>query len=104
MMTHGIFLVFHGFAPYNGISKKISYQIEAFKRCNIDMKLCYYECTPEGECCWNIDGRRSVPLGHGIVAKLRKRLCYHSLISYHILLKTALILCILDICIMQVHS
>lgn len=36
-----LFLVFHGFAPYNGISKKITYQMSAFESIGLNIKLCY---------------------------------------------------------------
>ena len=28
-----LFLIFYGFQEYNGISKKIRYQVDAFKQC-----------------------------------------------------------------------
>lgn len=80
-MTKGLFFVFHGFAPYNGISKKIMYQIEAFKQCGIDMKLCYYDVTLEGERVWKIEDKVILSLGYGIKAKLKKRFLYGKLSS-----------------------
>lgn len=29
----GLFLIFHGFEAFNGISKKIRYQVKALKEC-----------------------------------------------------------------------
>ena len=40
-----LFLIFHGFNPSNGISKKISYQVNALKQCGNDVHLCYMDET-----------------------------------------------------------
>lgn len=44
-----LFLVFYGFQEYNGISKKIRYQISALEKCGMDVRTCYYEVTPSGK-------------------------------------------------------
>jgi len=31
-----LFLIFHGFNPANGISKKIQYQVDALQACGVD--------------------------------------------------------------------
>ena len=36
-----LFLIFHGFNPANGISKKIQYQVDALQACGVDTRLCY---------------------------------------------------------------
>ena len=36
-----LFLVFHGFLAYNGISKKIGYQVDGLRQCGIDTRLTY---------------------------------------------------------------
>ena len=36
----GLFIVFHGFAAHNGISKKIFYQCDALRRCGAELRLC----------------------------------------------------------------
>ena len=41
-----LFLVFYGFQEYNGISKKIRYQINALKKCGFDIQTCHYEERP----------------------------------------------------------
>ena len=38
-----LFLIFHGFNPNNGISKKISYQLDAFKANGHETHLCYMD-------------------------------------------------------------
>lgn len=42
-MKKVLFLIFHGFDPNNGISKKISYQVDAFKQCEMEVHLCYMD-------------------------------------------------------------
>lgn len=37
-----LFLVFHGFNPANGISKKISYQIDALRELGHEVHLCHF--------------------------------------------------------------
>ena len=38
-----IFLIFHGFSPYSGISKKISYQKKALEQCGVKTQLCFLD-------------------------------------------------------------
>jgi hypothetical protein len=40
-----LFLIFHGFDPNNGISKKISYQIEAFRSLGHEVHICHMDET-----------------------------------------------------------
>jgi hypothetical protein len=44
-MKRLLFLIFHGFDPNNGISKKIAYQVNALKACGWDTHLCYMDET-----------------------------------------------------------
>ena len=71
-----LFLVFYGFQEYNGISKKIRYQINALKKCGFDIQTCHYEVTPNGNREWLIDGKELVNLGRGITAKFEKALFF----------------------------
>ena len=77
-----LFLVFYGFQEYNGISKKIRYQINALKKCGFDIQTCHYEVTPNGNREWLIDGKELVNLGRGITAKLKKRIFFHPILQY----------------------
>ena len=43
-----LFLVFHGFESYNGISKKIKYQVEGLKQNGVDARLCYLFIDNDG--------------------------------------------------------
>ena len=69
-----LFLLFHGFQAYNGISKKIRYQIDAMKSCGADVRTCYYEVQPDGHRQWLVDDEEIADLGSGITEKLKKRI------------------------------
>ena len=77
-----LFLVFYGFQEYNGISKKIRYQISALEKCGMDVRTCYYEVTPNGGKQWMIDDEVLADLGKGVIAKLKKRISFHAIIRY----------------------
>lgn len=77
-----LFIVFYGFNEYNGISKKIKYQVNALIENGIDVRTCYYEVTKEGYRQWFIDHDVLINLGKGIRAKLKKRIDFSPLIHY----------------------
>lgn len=77
-----LFLVFHGFQAYNGISKKIHYQIDAMKTCGADVRTCYYEVQPNGHRQWLVDNEVIADLGTGIAAKLKKRIDFSPIVHY----------------------
>lgn len=77
-----LFLVFYGFQEYNGISKKIKYQINALKKCGLDVYTCYYEVTPKGNREWLVNNKVLVNLGKGIIAKLKKRIFFRPILQY----------------------
>lgn len=77
-----LFLVFHGFQAYNGISKKIRYQIDAMKACGADVRTCYYEVQPDGHRQWLVDDEVIADLGTGITAKLKKRIDFSPIVRY----------------------
>lgn len=78
----GIFLVFHGFASYNGISKKIFYQRDALAKLGIDIRLCYLTMESDGRQKRMIDEQALEDFGTGLRAKIRKRLGYRALERY----------------------
>ena len=41
----GLFLIFHGFEAFNGISKKIRYQVKALKECGLVLHTCWLDDT-----------------------------------------------------------
>ncbi len=77
-----LFLVFHGFQEYNGISKKIRYQVSALQKCGIDIRTCHYEIGEDGERRWMIDGKILAELGKGIPAKIKKRISFAPILRY----------------------
>lgn len=79
---NALFLVFYGFQEYNGISKKIKYQIEALKKTGMDIKTCYYEVTNSGNRQWLVDGTLLADLGRGVIAKLKKRIFFGPILRY----------------------
>ena len=78
-MTKAMFLLFHGFDPNNGISKKISYQVEALKACNMDVHLCYVDETVTKR--RMVDDRIIADYGNGILSKIRKRMEFSSIVD-----------------------
>lgn len=76
-----LFLVFHGFSAHNGISKKISYQVEALRHCGVATELCWLDI--EKDCHMRkIDDHVIENFGSGIKAKINKRICYDSVTDY----------------------
>ena len=74
----GLFIVFHGFAAHNGISKKIFYQCDALRRCGAELRLCSLEVGADGSHRRILDGETLENFGHGLRAKLKKRFSYRS--------------------------
>ena len=77
-----LFLIFHGFGEANGISKKIHYQVNALKACSVDVRLCYYEVTPQEQRRWMVDDELIADFGKGATAKLWKRVYYSPIVEY----------------------
>lgn len=78
----GLFLVFHGFAAHNGISKKIFSQLAALREYGLEMELCYVACSADGH--WKrMAGQQVVEdFGTGIRGKIGKRVRYGALTRY----------------------
>ena len=76
-----LFLIFHGFEEFNGISKKIRYQVKALQACGLDVRTCYL--TDD-----NNHKRRMVDdmvlrdYGNGIKGKIYKRIEFDSIVDY----------------------
>ncbi len=77
-----LFLIFHGFDPNNGISKKITYQLDAFKANGHEAHLCYMDET-NGKC-RIVDHQVIVNYGNGIKGKILKRIEFGSIVNYAI--------------------
>ena len=72
-----LFFVYHGFSEHSGISKKIHYQVKGLKENGYDVRLCYYDFTPEGHRCRFVDGIVLQDYGTGKIAALRQRFGYN---------------------------
>ena len=75
-----LFLIFHGFDPNNGISKKISYQVNALKACGMEVSLCYMDET-QGKRRF-VDDTVIADYGSGLMGKIRKRTEFSSITRY----------------------
>ena len=82
LMVKVLFLIFHGFDPNNGISKKISYQVDALKACGMEVHLCYMDETSSKR--RMIDGAVIADYGNGTMSKIRKRTEFSSIVRYAI--------------------
>jgi len=75
-----LFLTFHGFDPSNGISKKISYQIDAFRSLGHEVHICYMEETATKRRV--VDGKVIADYGNGFLSKIKKRTEFSSIAKY----------------------
>lgn len=76
-----LFLLFHGFNEANGISKKILYQIKAFKANGLETHLCYLNETDHSKQ-RIIDNQTIADYGAGWKGKIKKRFEYESVVHY----------------------
>ncbi|MBQ8705819.1 MAG: glycosyltransferase family 1 protein [Paludibacteraceae bacterium] len=77
-----LFLVYHGFSDHSGITKKIHYQVKGLKENGYDVRLCYYDFSPEGHRCQYVDGQVLKDYGKGKWAGLRQRFDYDCVYDY----------------------
>ena len=77
-----LFLVYHGFSEHSGISKKIHYQVKGLRENGHDVRLCYYDFSPEGHRCRYVDGEVIKDYGTGSLAAIRQRFDYGCLYDY----------------------
>lgn len=75
-----LFLIFHGFDPSNGISKKISYQLEALKQCGLDAHICYMD--ENGSKKRIVNNQTIADYGNGLISKIKKRTDFSPIINY----------------------
>lgn len=74
-----LYLLFHGFAPYSGITKKIKYQISALEECGFEVDICYMTIDENGFQ-KRIFGNKVIDnYGNGYKAKLYKWIHFSSL-------------------------
>ena len=77
-----LFLVYHGFSEYSGISKKIHYQVKGLCENGHDVRLCYYDFSLEDHRCRYIDDKVLKDYGTGYIAAIRQRLDYNCIYDY----------------------
>ncbi len=77
-----LFLIFHGFDPNNGISKKVSYQVSALKASGLEVHLCYMDESDTKRRL--VDGITISDYGRGILSKIKKRIEFESVSQYAI--------------------
>ncbi len=77
-----LFLVYHGFSEHSGISKKIHYQVKGLRENGHDVRLCYYDFSPEGHRCRYVDDAILKDYGKGKWAAIRQRLDYDCIADY----------------------
>ena len=80
IMIKILFLIFHGFDPNNGISKKISYQVNALKQCGNEVHLCYMDET--GTKKRIIDENVIADYGNRFLSKILKRIDFSAISHY----------------------
>lgn len=76
-----LFIIFHGFAEYNGISKKIHYQVDGLRENGHDVSLCYYS-VEGGNRRRMINDSVLEDFGSNIFAPIKKRICFNSIVQY----------------------
>lgn len=79
-----LFLIFHGFSEYSGISKKIHYQVNGLREAGHEVDLCYYTVTSDGYRQRMINDQIIDDYGCGRFAPIKKRFCYKAISNYAI--------------------
>lgn len=77
-----LFIVYHGFSEYSGITKKIRYQVKGLQENGHDVRLCYYDFAENGHRCRYVDGKIIKDYGTGNWAAFRQRLDFGCIYDY----------------------
>lgn len=77
-----LFLVYHGFSEFSGISKKIHYQVKGLKENGHDVRLCYYGFAENGHRCRYVDDTVLRDYGTGSMAGMRQRTDFGCVYDY----------------------
>ena len=77
-----LFLVYHGFSEYSGISKKIHYQVKGLRENGYEVHLCYYGFAGNGHRCRFVDDKVIKDYGKGAIAGLLQRIDYGCIYDY----------------------
>lgn len=77
-----LFIVYHGFSEYSGITKKIRYQVKGLCENGHDVRLCYYGFAANGHRCRYVDDKVIKDYGTGNWAAFRQRMDYDCVYDY----------------------
>lgn len=77
-----LFLVYHGFDPASGITKKIHAQIKGLRQNGHEVHVCTYDHAENGHMCRFIDDVVIEDYGTGTCAAIRQRVSYGSIYKY----------------------
>jgi len=77
-----LFLVYHGFEEFSGISKKIHYQVKGLRENGHDVRLCHYTIMHDGHRCRFVNDDVIQDYGKGLIAALRQRVSYNCIYDY----------------------
>lgn len=82
MASKGLYIVFHEFAAYSGITKKIAAQVTAFEKCGMNMELCYHDYDNDQNSIIKVNDKDIANFGKGFASKLSKRFSYTAIYNY----------------------
>ena len=77
-----LFLVYHGFSEFSGISKKIHYQVKGLRENGYEVHLCYYDFDANGHRCRYVDDKVIKDYGTGALAGFRQRIDFNCIYGY----------------------
>lgn len=77
-----LFLIFHGFSEYSGVSKKILSQIKGMEVLGHKVEVCTYTITPKGHRVRMINDKIIQDYGTGRWAAMKKKVSYHPIYEY----------------------
>lgn len=77
-----LFIVYHGFSPSSGITKKIMAQVDGLRQNGHEVALCYYAFDDRSHRCRYVDGKVIKDYGKGAWAAMRQRTGYRCIYDY----------------------
>lgn len=77
-----LFIIYHGFSEYSGISKKIIAQANGLRENGHGVHICTYIVDRDGSRKRMADEEAIANYGNGMMAKIKKRCCYGSILRY----------------------
>jgi len=77
-----LFLIYHGFSEYSGISKKIHYQVKGLRELGYTVHLCTYDFLEDGHRVRSVNNVVIEDYGTGWKAAVKNKMNYNKLIDY----------------------